>query len=150
MRRYTALFVFLALVAAAFGTGAMYEPGPFYAALAKPAWTPPDAIFAPVWAVLYAMIALAGWIVWRAQGFGAALWIWLVQLALNAAWPWLMFGRKQINFAMFDIAALWLAIAAFIVLAWPARRSASLLFVPYLAWISYAAALNFAILHLNS
>ena len=150
MKRYTALFVFLALVGAASATGAVHEPGPFYAALVKPAWTPPDAIFAPVWAVLYVMIALAGWIVWRAQGLGAALWVWLVQLALNSAWPWLMFGRKQINFAMFDIAALWLAIVVFIILAWRVRRSASLLFVPYLAWVSFAAALNFAILHLNS
>jgi translocator protein len=150
VKRYTALFVFLALVAAASATGVMHKPGPFYAALVKPAWTPPDAIFAPAWALLYVMIALAGWIVWRAQGLGAALWVWLVQLALNAAWPWLMFGRKQINFAMLDIAALWLAIVVFIILAWRVRRSASLLFVPYLAWVSFAAALNFAILHLNS
>ena len=150
MRRYTSLFVFLALVAAASATGAWHEPGPFYAALVKPAWTPPDWIFAPVWAVLYVMIALAGWIVWRAQGFGAALWVWLVALALNAAWPWLMFGRKQINFALFDVTAMWLAIVVFIIIAWRVRRSASLLFVPYLAWVSFAAALNFAILRLNS
>ncbi len=150
MKRYTSLFVFLALVAAASATGALYQPGPFYAALAKPAWTPPDAIFAPAWAVLYVMIALAGWIVWRAQGLGAALWVWLVQLALNAAWPWLMFGRKQIDMAMIDVTAMWLVIVAFIVVAWPVRRSASLLFVPYLAWVSFAAALNFAVLRLNS
>jgi benzodiazapine receptor len=150
VKRYTSLFVFLALVAAASATGALYQPGPFYAALAKPAWTPPDAIFAPAWAVLYVMIALAGWIVWRAQGLGAALWVWLVQLALNAAWPWLMFGRKQIDMAMIDVTAMWLVIVAFIVVAWPVRRSASLLFVPYLAWVSFAAALNFAVLRLNS
>ena len=150
MKRYTSLFVFLALVALASATGFMYEPGPFYAALAKPTWTPPDAIFAPVWAVLYVMIALAGWIVWRAQGLGAALWVWLVQLALNAAWPWLMFGRKQVDMALIDVTAMWLVIVAFIVVAWPVRRSASLLFVPYLAWVSFAAALNFAVLRLNS
>jgi benzodiazapine receptor len=150
VKRYTSLFVFLALVAAASATGALYEPGPFYAALAKPAWTPPDWIFAPAWAILYVMIALAGWIVWRAQGLGAALWVWLVQLCLNAAWPWLMFGRKQIDMAMIDVTAMWLVIVAFIVVAWPVRRSASLLFVPYLAWVSFAAALNFAVLRLNS
>lgn len=150
LKRYSGLFVFLALVAAAAAFGMIYEPGPFYAALEKPAWTPPDQLFAPVWAVLYVMIALAGWIVWRAQGLGPALWIWLGQLVLNAAWPWLMFGRKQIDMAVFDIAALWLAILAFIFVAWPVRRSAALLVAPYLLWVSFAAALNIALWRLNS
>jgi tryptophan-rich sensory protein len=100
--------------------------------------------------VLYLMIALSGWIVWRAQGLGPALWLWLVQLALNAGWPWLMFGRKQIDVALIDMGALLLAILAFIVVAWPVRRSASLLFVPYFLWVSFAAALNFALWRLNS
>jgi tryptophan-rich sensory protein len=150
LRRYTSLFVFLALVAAAVSTGMSYLPGPFYAALAKPAWTAPDWVFAPVWAVLYVMIAVAGSIVWRAQGLGPALWLWLAQLALGAAWPWLMFGQKQVTHALIDMAALWLAILAFIVAAWPVRRSASALFVPYFLWVTYAAALNFAIWRLNS
>jgi len=148
--RYPALFIFLALVGGAAWFGASYSPGPFYAALQKPAWTPPDALFAPVWAVLYLMIALAGWIVWRAQGLGPALGMWLVQLALNAAWPYLMFGQKLVTDALIDIAALWMAILAFIVLAWPVRHAASLLFVPYFLWVSYAAALNFALWRLNS
>jgi tryptophan-rich sensory protein len=150
LMRYSGLFVFLALVALAAWSGAAFRPGPFYEALAKPAWTPPDELFAPVWAVLYLMIALAGWIVWRAQGLGPALWLWLVQLALNAAWPWLMFGRKQIDVALIDIGALLLAILAFIVVAWPVRRSASVLFVPYFLWVSFAAVLNFALWRLNS
>ena len=149
MKRYSGLLVFLALVALAAWSGAMHEPGPFYAALKKPAWTPPDWVFPPAWAALYVMIALAGWIVWRAQGLGAALWVWLAQLMLNAAWPWLMFGRKQIDVAFFDIGALWLAILAFIVVAWPVRRSASLLFVPYFLWVTFAAALNFELWRLN-
>lgn len=149
MTRYASLIFFLAVVGAAAWSGATFSPGPFYAALEKPVWTPPDWLFAPVWTALYVMIAVAGWIVWRAQGLGSALWIWLIQLILNAAWPWLMFGRKQIDFSFFDIMALWVAILAFIVVAWPVRRTASLLFVPYFLWVSFAAALNFELWRLN-
>jgi tryptophan-rich sensory protein len=148
--RYTGLLVFLALVALAASSGMTFLPGPFYAALQKPAFTPPDAIFAPVWTVLYVTIALAGWIVWRAQGLGPTLWLWIAQLVLNAAWPWLMFGRKQIDYALVDVTALWLLVLAFIVVAWPVRRSAALLFVPYLLWVSYAVALNFELWRLNA
>ena len=150
MKRDWALLVFLALVALAAYSGMRHPPGPFYEALTKPAWTPPDGLFAPVWIVLYVMIAFAGWIVWRAQGLGPAFWVWLVQLALNAAWSWIMFGQKEIPHALFDIAALWLAIAVFIRLAWPVRRTAALLFVPYFLWVTFAAALNFEIWRLNS
>jgi tryptophan-rich sensory protein len=150
VRRYTSLIVFAALVAAAAVIGSLFEPGPFYDALKKPAWTPPDFLFGVVWPVLYVLIALAGWIMWRAQGLGLALWVWVLQLALNAAWPWLMFGRKQIHLALFDVGALWVAILLFIVLAWPVRRSAALMFVPYLVWVSFASALNFAVWQLNS
>ena len=149
MTKYASLIVFLALVAAAAYTGMNYLPGPFYEALQKPAWTPPDTVFPPVWAALYVLIAIAGWIAWRAQGFGPLLWLWLLQLALNAAWSYLMFGEKQISPALFDIGALWLAILAFIIAAWPVRRSAALLFIPYFLWVSYAAALNYEIWRLN-
>jgi tryptophan-rich sensory protein len=148
--RYAGLLVFLALVAGAAYFGMTYLPGPYYAALQKPAWTPPDAVFAPAWTVIYVMIALAGWIVWRAQGFGPLLWLWLLQLCLNGAWSFIMFGQKQITPALFDITALWLAILTFIVVAWPVRRSAALLFVPYLLWVTFAMALNFEIWRLNS
>jgi benzodiazapine receptor len=148
--RYASLLVFLALVLGAAYFGMTYLPGPFYAALQKPAWTPPNEVFAPVWTVLYVVIALAGWIAWRAQGFGPLLWLWLIQLALNGVWSYLMFGEKQITSALLDIGALWLAILAFIVLAWPVRRSAALLFVPYLLWVTFAAALNMEIWRLNA
>jgi tryptophan-rich sensory protein len=150
LSRYTSLFFFVALVAGAALWNASYEPGPFYSFLQKPSWTPPDGLFAPVWAILYVFIALAGWIVWRAQGLGLALASWFVQLGLNAAWPWLMFGHKQITYALTDIILLLLAIVVFIGLAWPVRRSAALLFVPYFLWVTFAAALNFEIWRLNS
>jgi tryptophan-rich sensory protein len=149
-KRNSGLLVFLALVAAAGLSGSIFEPGDWYAGLDKPAWTPPNSWFPPVWAALYVMIALAGFIVWRAQGFGPALWLWIVQLALSAAWSWLMFGRHEIGLALADVVAMWLAIGAFIIVAWPVRRSASLLFVPYFLWVSFAAALNFEIWRLNT
>ena len=150
LSRYTSLFFFLALVAAAAWWSASHQPGPFYASLQKPTWTPAKELITPIWVVLYVMIGLAGCIVWRAQGLGLALAVWFVQLGLKAAWPWLMFGHKQITHALIDIAALWLAIVLFIVLAWPVRRSAALLFVPYFLWVTFAAALNFEIWRLNS
>lgn len=150
MKQYSSLLVFVALVALVAWSGSTFLPGPFYAALNKPAWTPPDWLFAPVWGVLYAMIAFAGWIVWRAQGIGPALGMWFIQLGLNAGWSWIMFGQKQITYALVDIALLWLAIVMFIRLAWPVRRTAALLFVPYLLWVTFAAALNFELWRLNS
>jgi len=147
--KYSGLVVFLLLVAGTAYTGMTYLPGPFYAALEKPAWTPPNEVFPPVWTALYVLIAIAGWIAWRAQGFGPLLWLWLLQLCLNGAWSYLMFGEKQIHYALMDVAALWLAILSFIFVAWPVRRSAALLFVPYLLWVTYAAALNFELWRLN-
>ena len=149
MTKYAELLVFLLLVLIAGYTGMTYEPGPFYAALQKPSWTPPNELFGPVWAVLYVMIALAGWVAWRAQGFGPLLWLWLLQLCLAGAWSYLMFGEKQITYALVDVAGMWLAILTFIVVAWPVRRSAALLFVPYFLWVTFAAALNFEIWRLN-
>lgn len=149
MKSLFSLLVFLALVAAAALTGMNYLPGPWYEALAKPSWTPPNWLFPPVWTVLYVMIALAGWRVYEKQGVGRALFVWIISLQLNAAWSVIMFRDHQIALAAADIAALWLSIAAFIALTWGPNRLASLLFVPYLIWVSYAAALNLAILQLN-
>lgn len=149
MQRFLSVIPFLAAVLAVSVTGAMFRPGPWYLTLQKPAWTPPGWLFAPVWTTLYVMIAVAGWLVWRRAGFSAALWFWVVQLGLNASWSWIMFGRHEIGAALAVIGLLWLTIAGFIVSAWPASRTASLLFVPYLAWVSFASALNFAIWRLN-
>jgi len=141
--------LFLAAVALVGAFGAMFEPGEWYAALNKPAWTPPGWVFGPVWTVLYVLIAVAGWLVWRAEGMGAALAAWIVQLVFNGAWSFAMFGAHQIGLAMIISLMLWLAIVAFMVLALPASQTAVLLFVPYLAWVSYATLLNIRIWQLN-
>jgi tryptophan-rich sensory protein len=149
MKSVLSLVVFLALVAAAALTGMQYLPGAWYEALAKPEWTPPNWLFPPVWTVLYIMIAVAGWRVYEKQGVGQALLVWIVSLQLNAAWSVFMFREHQIGLAAGDITALWLSIVAFIAVTWNSNRLASLLFVPYLVWVSYATALNFAIWQLN-
>lgn len=148
-RSTVALAVAMALVAAVAAFGGQFRPGAWYAALAKPAWTPPGWLFPPVWTALYVMIAVAGWLIWRAPAGGAAPAFWIAGLILNATWSWLFFGRHDIGLALADILLLWLTIAGFIVSAWPVDRRASLLFLPYLAWVGFASALNFAIWSLN-
>ena len=145
MKQAIALVVFLLVTVAVAVFGAQFEPGEWYRQLVKPTWTPPDAIFAPVWTVLYVMIALAGWAVWRAGDRGPALALWSVALVLNGLWSWLFFGQHAIGLALVDIVALWLTLIAFALVAWPRSRAASLLFVPYIVWVGYAALLNAAI-----
>src|SRR5690606_15020984 len=91
MTRFLSFLPFLAAVAAVGAFGAWFEPGPWYAALQKPAWTPPGWVFGPVWTVLYVLIAVAGWLVWRVEGLGGALIAWIVQLVLNGTWSFAMF-----------------------------------------------------------
>ena len=148
--KWASLIVFLLLVAAAALVGTQFKPGDWYAGLIKPAWTPPNWVFGPVWTTLYVMIALAGWLVWRSGERGLAVAAWGVALVLNASWSWLFFGRQAIGLALLDIVALWCAIVAFTLAARTKTPVASLMFVPYLLWVSYATALNLAIWLSNS
>jgi tryptophan-rich sensory protein len=132
--------------------GALFPPGDWYRRLAKPAWQPPSWIFAPVWTALYAGMALSAWLVWRKaglQGGAVPLAVYLAQLALNTAWTPLFFGLHRIGLALFDIVLLWGAVAATVALFYPIHAGAALLLVPYLAWVTFAAALNFAIWRIN-
>ncbi len=120
----------------------------WYPTLDKPGFTPPDWLFAPVWTALYAAMAVAGWLVWRKVGFAGgrlALTLFAVQLALNCSWSILFFGAHETGAALVDIVALWVVILAATVVFWRIDRLAGLLFVPYLLWVGYAAALNGAI-----
>ncbi len=143
-------FVALAYLPALIGT--RFLPGAWYRALSKPAWTPPDWLFGPVWSLLYLSIGVAAWLVWRRRRprpAPAAWGAWAVQLALNAAWSWLFFGLQRPALALAEIAALWLAVLATVVLFWRLRPAAGLLLVPYLGWVGFAAALNFELWRLN-
>ena len=151
-RRLLALIAFLALTGLAAAFGAQFEPGAWHAALDKPPWHPPNGVFAPVWTVLYGLIAVAGWLAWSRRdrpGARAALVAWVLQLVLNAAWSWIFFGLHRIDLALVDIALLDLAVLAFILLARRVDRRASLAMLPYLAWILFATALNASILLRN-
>lgn len=149
MSEIVSVLPFIVAVIAVASSGAVFMPGEWYRSLNKPSWTPPSWLFAPAWSLLYLMIAIAGWLVWRSAGVGLALGVWALNLLLNGAWSWLMFGRRQIGVALVDAMGMWLTIILFMVLAWPVSTGASLLFAPYLAWVSFAAALNASILMRN-
>ena len=127
-------------------------PG-WYQELRRPAWTPPGWLFGPVWTCLYAMMAVAASIVWRRAGWPAAstpLVLFTIQLALNAAWTPLFFGLKMPGLAFAGIVVLWCAILFTTVAFWRVSRTAGWLMLPYLAWVSFASALNLAIWRLNA
>ena len=146
------LFVFFGITFLAALSGGIFRPGEWYRGLAKPSWNPPDFLFPIAWAILYAMMAVAAWLVWTRVGWPAAMvpvGLWLVQLVFNALWSALFFGMRRMDYALMDVALLWLAIAATIVAFWPISPLAGALMLPYLAWVSFAAFLNFTILRLN-
>lgn len=132
--------------------GSRYMPGEWYASLAKPSWNPPNAIFAPVWSVLYVLMGVAAWLVWRQAGLngaGAALGLFVVQLILNALWSYLFFGMHRLDLAFFDIVILWVAILAVVVLFWRVYWGAGALMLPYLAWVGFASFLNVVLWRMN-
>lgn len=147
------LIFFVLLVIVVASVGAMFKPGIWYESLVKPAWTPPNWIFPIAWAILYLMIALSGWLAWRTAGFttaGFAFVFYFLQLLFNAAWSWLFFGLQRMELAFIDIVLLWLTIVANIITFHSIHPLASYLLIPYLAWVSYAAALNFSVWQLNT
>lgn len=148
-----AVFLLVCFTAAGIGSFATYPAIPgWYASLNKPAWNPPSWLFGPVWTVLYAMMATAGWLVWRQLGLLAAatpLFLFAVQLMLNTMWSVFFFGLHNPGLAFADIVFLWLAIAMTVYVFWRVRPLAGALLLPYLAWVSFAAVLNFAIWRLN-
>ena len=141
----------LAAVASAAAPGVLFAPGPWYRTLRKPGWTPPDWLFPIAWTVLYGMMALAAWLVTLGASplaFAAlALWGW--QLVLNAVWTPVFFGLHRIGAAFAVILALWVAVALTTWVFFQIATVPGLLLVPYLVWVSYAAALNLAIWLMN-
>lgn len=145
-------WLLLVLIAGAIGAAASVQAATFYATLAQPSWAPPAAVFGPVWSVLYVLMGIAAWLVWRRGGWAAqrrALTVFVAQLALNALWSWLFFGWHLGAAAMLDIVVLWVLIVVTVVMFWRARPLAGLLLLPYLAWVTFASALNYAVWQLN-
>jgi len=144
------LGIFVALVALAAVFGAQFEPGPWYEGLRKPPLNPPNWIFGPVWFVLYLAIAIAGWLVWRARpGSARPLALWGSQLVLNATWSLLFFGLHLPGLALVEIVLLLALLLATTVSFFRVRALAGLLFLPYVAWVTFAAYLNAGLWYLN-
>jgi tryptophan-rich sensory protein len=141
-------WLLVCLAAAALGGLASAQAGVFYQALLRPDWAPPGWLFGPVWTVLYLLMAVSAWLVWRAGGFrnaGFALSMFLFQLAVNALWTWLFFVWHLGAAALAEIMVLWLLIVATVSLFWRHHRLAAVLLLPYLAWVSFAAVLTWAV-----
>jgi len=150
LRKYLSLLAFLAIVLGG-GTliGLSTMPGPWYEALAKPAFNPPNWLFGPAWTILYILIAIAGWRIWRIEPGGAAMKVWIAQLIANFAWSPVFFAAHMIGAALVVVLVMLALILLFIGLAWRRDRLAALLFVPYAAWAAFATLLNASIWLLN-
>ena len=143
------LFGWLGLVfaAAAVGAVASIDAASFYSQLVRPSWAPPASAFGPVWSTLYLLMGVAAWLVWReghAPRLRPALTLFFVQLCVNALWSWLFFAWHQGAWAFAEVLLLLALIAATAVLFSRIRRLAAVLLLPYLAWVTFASALTWA------
>ena len=142
----------ITFLAAGIGSLAIMQAETFYAQLVRPSWAPPSAVFGPVWTVLYALMGIAAWLVWREGGFSAArtaLTLFLLQIAVNALWSWLFLGWHLGALSFAFILLLWILIAATLVTFLRTQPLAGILLVPYLLWVSFASVLNYTIWQLN-
>ena len=148
----TGLVIFLAISFAPALFGSQFKPDAWYQGLVKPALTPPGWVFGPVWTVLYAAMGVSAWLVWRQKDrvpVQGALFLFGIQLVLNGIWTYLFFGLKNPGLAFVEILVLWVAIACTVISFRQKSRTAALILIPYLAWVSFAAYLNFELWRLN-
>lgn len=150
MRKWGSLAAFI-LIVLTIGMiiGVYFTPGVWYQSLEKPWFTPPNAIFAPVWITLYIIIAVVGWRTWQNDGRGALRGLWLAQMVLNFIWTPLFFGAHLTVIGFVVLLAVLVCVVAFIIRAWQPDRLSALLFMPYMLWLMIAAALNIGIIILN-
>jgi benzodiazapine receptor len=142
----------VSFAAAAAGAVATSSAGSFYEQLTRPGWAPPATLFGPVWTLLYFLMGIAAWLVWRERGFAGArvpLSLFRVQLALNGLWSWLFFNWQRGAWALGEVLLLWAVILATLVAFWRVRPLAGMLLLPYLAWVSFATALTYALWRAN-
>jgi tryptophan-rich sensory protein len=145
-------WLLLTFAAAAIGAVASAQAPVFYALLDRPSWAPPGWLFGPVWSTLYLLMAIAAWLVWRDKGLrgaAGALGLFGAQLVANALWSWLFFAWRQGAWAFIEVLVLWLLIALTAVAFRRHRPLAAVLLLPYLAWVTFAAALTFATWRMN-
>lgn len=139
-------------LAAIAGASASVRSAAFYQQLSKPSWAPPAQVFGPVWSVLYVLMAVAAWMVVRAEGWPRArpaIALYIVQLAFNGLWTWLFFRWRLGGLAFVEILVLWTLLLLIVVTFFRARPLAGVLMLPYLAWVTFAAALTYAVWRRN-
>ena len=141
--------IFLMACGAAGATGGLFPPGDWYDSLEKPSWTPPNWLFPVAWTTLYICMSIAATRVAMMPGAGLALGLWALQIALNTLWTPVFFGKQMIRAGMWVLGCLWVSVAACTIVLFGLDWIAGLLFLPYLAWVSTAAALNWSVMKLN-
>lgn len=142
----------IALVVELLG-GWLTELGAWYENLRKPSWQPPGWLFGPAWTLLFIMIAISAGLAWSespAAARPALLVLFGINAALNIAWSGLFFRARRPDLAFVEVIVFWMSIVALILAIWPHSQNAALLLVPYLAWVSFAAFLNWTVARLNS
>lgn len=150
MRKIAPYLIFIALTfLIGYGSALLSPPDEWYAALNKPWFNPPNWVFPIAWSLLYVPIGMAGARIWVSGMLGLPLLLWITQLGLNALWSYLFFNLQSPGLALVEVCFLFLAIIGFIRSAWFEERLASYFFIPYAAWVAFAAFLNAAIVTLN-
>lgn len=139
----------IAVLGIGLAIGYVFLPGAWYQSLAKPPFNPPNWLFGPAWTILYVLIGIAGARTWLAGPATSGMKLWFGQMALNYLWSPFFFGLQRPPIALVIIAALLIAILAFIANRWNRDRTAALLFLPYAAWVAFATLLNASIAYLN-
>jgi benzodiazapine receptor len=145
-------WLLLCFAASAVGAMASFQAQSIYGQLVQPDWAPPAWLFGPVWTVLYVMMAISAWLVWRIDGFrgnSKALSLFLIQLLFNALWSWLFFAWQQGLWSFINIVLLWTLIVMTVLSFWRTHKLAGALLLPYLLWVSFATLLNLAVWQLN-
>ncbi|MFD1911918.1 tryptophan-rich sensory protein TspO [Halodurantibacterium flavum] len=146
---WTTFGIFLVACGASAATGVLFPPGNWYRQLDKPGFTPPNWAFPVAWSLLYLMMAAAAARIAPLPGAGLALALWAAQIAFNTLWTPVFFGLRRIMAALVVIAILWFLVTGTLLAFWRLDWIAGLMMLPYLVWVSYAAALNAAIWRLN-
>ena len=139
--------VFLFACMAAGLTGSLFPPGKWYSELNKPVWTPPNWVFPVAWPILYLLMSYSGATLANLESAGSALALWALQISLNTLWTPVFFGLKNLGLIIIFLLLVSVAICTYVF--WLYAWIAGLLFLPYLAWVVFAAALNAAVFKLN-
>ena len=156
LKQVTSLILFIGICYLVAWSGAQVSPGiasaEWYDSIQKPDWNPPSWIFGPVWTVLYTLMGIAAWLVWRDYAFRNARWamaLFFIQLVLNGLWSQIFFGMQEIGWALAEIILLLAAIIATTTIFFRKKALAGWLMIPYILWVAFATVLTYSLWVLN-